>query len=51
MYFIGCEFILATNSTTLNWSIMCDIPTVSVYGHTHFYDYLKSVYTEANLQN
>ena len=45
--FIGCaDLFLATNSTTLNWSIMCDIPTVAIYGHTHFYDYLKSIHTE-----
>ena len=45
--FIGCaDIYIATSSTTLNWSILCDIPTIAVYGKSYYYEHLKSINSE-----
>ena len=46
-YFIGCaDIFIATSSTTLNWSILCDIPTIAIYGKSYYYAHLKSINSE-----
>tara|TARA_B100000401_G_scaffold431402_1_gene367407 strand:- start:190 stop:1254 length:1065 start_codon:yes stop_codon:yes gene_type:complete len=45
--FIGCaDIFIATSSTTLSWSVLCDIPTIAVYGKSYYYEHLKSIYSE-----